>query len=104
MKLLELIAAFHNFFADRDFLWWPFSFLRPAPQESITMKHVTNMTLCFGGLSTLMFVIFAVANNVLTANFLIIILLSCFGGFFVWFSLVTKPLWNIRARNLRLRE
>ncbi len=102
MKLFELIAGLHNWFADKDFLWWPFSFLRPEAKEIMTFSHVANMTLCFGGLSTLMFVIFAIANNVFTASFFIMILLSCFGGFLFWFALITKPLWNIRARKLSL--
>lgn len=104
MKILEMIAAFHNWFADKDFLWWPFSFLRPAAHEVMTIKHVTNMTLSFGGLSSLMFVIFAFANNALTASFLFMILFSCFAGFFIWFAAITKPLWNIRARQLHLRK
>ena len=26
---------------------------------------------------------------------------SCFLGFFLWFALITKPLWNHRAKKLR---
>ena len=101
MKLLGLLALFHNWLADKDFMWWPFSFLRPEPNEFITMKIALQMTGCFGGLAFLMFTILAIANNVFTPEYGISILLSCFVSFFLWFSCVTKPLWNRRTRELK---
>jgi len=101
MKLLNLLSLFHNWLADKDFMWWPFSFLRPRPDEFITMKIALLMTGCFGGLAFLMFTILAIANNVFTLEYGFSTLLSCFGGFFIWFTCVTKPLWNNRARQLK---
>ncbi len=101
MKVLNIIAHFHNWVSDKDFIWWPFSFLRPEPQEMMTFKQVCFMTLCFGGLSFTMFTIYAVVNNASTPSSIASTFSTCFGGFFVWFSVVTKPLWNSRARNLR---
>lgn len=100
MKIFELITLFHNWLSDKDFIWWPFSFLRPQPQEFITFKLTSLMTGCFGGLAFLMFSVMAVMNNAMTAEYAISVFLSCFGGFFIWFNLVTKPLWNRRARAL----
>lgn len=100
MKLFDLITQFHNWLSDKDFIWWPFSFLRPDANVLMTFKLTSLMTACFGGLAFLMFVIMAVMNNALTFEYIISIFFSCFGGFFLWFNIVTKPLWNRRARAL----
>lgn len=102
MKLLDLIAAFHNWLSDKDFIWWPFSFLRPEPHEAMTVKTTLLMTGCFGGLAFLMFTILAIVNNAFTADGAILTFLICFIGFFGWFNLVTKPLWNRRAKALKI--
>lgn len=101
MKLLDLIPNVHNWLSDRDFIWWPFSFLRPAPATVMTFQHTLLMTACFGGLAFLMFTAFAVMNNMFTASAAVSTFMYCFGGFFVWFNLITKPLWNYRARRLK---
>jgi len=101
MKLLELLTLFHNWISDKDFIWWPFSFLRPEPKESISFKHTLLMTACFGSLAFLMFTVLAIANNAFTANYAVSVFVSCFVGFFLWFNLVTKPLWNRRSRQLQ---
>jgi hypothetical protein len=99
-KIFELLPNFHNWLSDRDFIWWPFSFLRPGPATLMTFQHTLLMTACFGGLSFLMFTGFAVVNNVFTASSAFNTFLICFVGFFTWFNLITKPLWNYRARKL----
>jgi hypothetical protein len=101
MKLLEFIARPHNWLSDRDFIWWPFSFLRPEPHVAMTFKLTLLMTGCFGGLGFLMFSVMAVMNNAFTFDSAVQTFLFCFGGFFVWFNLVTKPLWNLRANILK---
>jgi hypothetical protein len=100
MKLFDLITQFHNWLSDKDFIWWPFSFLRPEPNVPMTIKLTSLMTACFGGLAFLMFTIMAIMNNAYTAETAIQTFLFCFGGFFAWFNLITKPLWNRRARAL----
>jgi len=101
MKLLELLTLFHNWISDKDFVWWPFSFLRPEPKEPITFKLALLMTACFGSLAFLMFTILAIANNAFSANYAVSVFISCFVGFFLWFNLVTRPLWNRRSRQLQ---
>jgi hypothetical protein len=103
MKLLNLITLMHNWISDKDFIWWPFSFLRPEPNEAMTVKLTFLMTICFGGLSFLMFSVLAVANNAFTLEASVTTFFGCFLGFFSWFNLVTKPLWNRRARELQIR-
>lgn len=100
MKLFDLITDFHNWLSDKDFIWWPFSFLRPEPQEPMTFATTGLMTLCFGGLSFVMFTAFAVMNNAFTIEAASSTFLFCFGGFGLWFNVVTKPLWNRRAFRL----
>src|SRR5690606_28291772 len=101
MKLLELLTLFHNWMSDKDFIWWLFSFLRPEPKESISFKLTLLMTACFGSLAFLMFTVLAIANNAFTANYAVSVFISCFVGFFLWFNLITKPLWNRRSRQLQ---
>jgi len=100
-KIFNIVPDTHNWLSDKDFIWWPFSFLRPTPETLITFGHSLLMTACFGGLSFVMFVGFAVVNNMFSASSAANTFLMCFGGFLVWFNLVTKPLWNIRARKLQ---
>jgi hypothetical protein len=59
------------------------------------------MTGCFGGFALLAFSIMAIMNNALTLDYFVSIFFTSFGGFFTWFNIVTKPLWNIRARSLK---
>lgn len=99
-KLLYIIPDTHNWLSDKDFIWWPFSFLRPEPKTMMTFQHTLLMTACFGGLAFLMFTAFAVVNNMFTLESMLSTALMCFGGFFVWFNLITKPFWNLRARRL----
>lgn len=104
MKLIDLIAHFHNWLSDKDFIWWPFSFLKPAPSTPMTFKLTLLMTGCFGGMAFVMFAVMALMNNALTADYLVSVFISSFIGFFLWFNLVTKPLWNRRSRNLATRR
>lgn len=101
MKLLDLITLFHNWLSDKDFIWWPFSFLRPDQNVPMTMKDTLLMTGCFGGLAFVMFTVMAIMNNAFTADMAISTFLGCFVGFFAWFSLITKPLWNRRANSFK---
>jgi hypothetical protein len=100
MNLLDLITRFHNWLTDKDFIWWPFSFLRPDPNVPMTFKLTGLMTLCFGGLAFTMFTTFAVVNKAFTFDSAFTTFLFCFGFFFLWFNLITRPLWNRRAHSL----
>ena len=101
MKILDLLTQFHNWLSDKDFIWWPFSFLRPEPNVPMTFKLTLVMTLSFGGLAFMMFSVMAFMNNALTFDYALSIFLTSFIGFFLWFNLITKPLWNRRANSLK---
>lgn len=100
-QILEIIPNIHNWLSDRDFIWWPFSFLRPQPHVPMTFKLVGQMTACFGGLAFMMFVGFSLVNNMLSVDALTSTFFISFGGFGAWFVCVTKPLWNYRAKKLQ---
>jgi hypothetical protein len=101
MKLLNGLTHFHGWLSDKDFVWWPFSFLRPLPSVEMSFKLTLQMTGCFGGLAFVMFTIMAFMNNAFTADYAVSVFITSFGGFFAWFNLVTRPLWNRRARLLK---
>jgi hypothetical protein len=101
MKLFDLLTDFHNWLSDKDFIWWPFSFLRPKPQELITFKLTLIMTACFGGLTLIFFTVFALVNNALTLNGFLTTMITCSLAFFTWFNAITRPLWNRRAHKLQ---
>lgn len=101
MNMLDKVVQLHGWISDKDFIWWPFSFLRPEPKTPMTFKLTSLMTLCFAGLSYVMYVVYAVANNALVPDDMIRYFFLFFGGFFLWFNVITKPLWNSRVRKLK---
>lgn len=103
MKAFNVLALFHNWLCDKDFIWWPFSFLRPAPHECITFYQAWLMTLCFGGMTFIIFTVYAIMNNAFDLSAGVLTLISCLLSFFLWFNLITRPLWNRRARMLQQR-
>lgn len=100
-KLIDKIVDFHGMLSDKDFIWWPFSFLRPEKDQEITMNKKIVMTLCFGGASSLMLMVVAIMNNAFDFKSQLQTFFILIAAFFIWFNLVTAPLWNARARRLR---
>ena len=98
--VLNKIVDFHGWLSDKDFIWWPFSFLRPAKTEKIDLSKKLMMTLCFAGAGSLMLVTVALMNNAFDLISQLKTLAIIALAFFVWFSLVTAPLWNLRAERL----
>jgi hypothetical protein len=100
-KIFSFIPAVHNWISDKDFIWWPFSFLKPSPATPITFQLTLQMTACFGGLSFIMYVGFTLFHGIFSLSSAFYTLILCLVGFFSWFNLITKPLWNYRARRLK---
>ena len=99
---LDTIERLHNKASDTAFVWFPFNWMRPAASESMSMARRLRMTLAFGiyyGLS------YAVTGALFRDRPLLAFgpgsVLSAMAIFFVWFNLVTAPLWNRRARRYR---
>lgn len=97
---MKYLALIHNWFIDFDFCWWPFSILKPLPHELITWKKVTHMSLCFGLLIWGFIAVYSLLQTGLNLSFLLTNLFASVLSLFLWFGLVTKPLWNYRARRL----
>ena len=100
MNMFDKITEAHGWISDKDFIWYPFSFLKPEPKKLMSFGLTCQMTLCFGGLTALIYAGYAVANNAFDATTVIQSSLLFFCLYFVWFNLVTRPLWNRRARRL----
>jgi hypothetical protein len=100
---LDTIERWHNRASDTDFVWFPFQRLRPDPATSISMGRRMKMAVCFG----LYFGAFYLIRNLIwgdgetfrSGSVAIGISIVCF---FAWFSIVTAPLWNRRARRLSI--
>jgi hypothetical protein len=103
-KIIDKIVDFHGILSDKDFIWWPFSFLRPEKDQEITMKTKITMTLCFGGASSLMLMVVAIMNNAFDLKSQLQTFVILLAAFFAWFNIITAPLWNARARRLQNRK
>jgi len=101
---MSAIANFHNWFVDKDFLWWPFAWMRPAKNELMTFKKTGQIALAFGGLITAIFIGLSIMEGRFSFEYLFYLALMSFGFFWIWFSFVTKPLWNVRVYELRIKK
>jgi len=97
---MKYLANIHNWFLDFDFFWWPFSILKPQPNELITWKKVSHMSLAFGLLIWAFIGIYSLMQMGFNLSFLITNLFGSVVGLFLWFGFITKPLWNHRAKRL----
>lgn len=98
MTFLRKIEDFHNWASDTRFVWFPFLWLKPKPQDFLRFKKLVLMSLCFGfyfGFFLTLRKSFQPDSNFLK-NLPGNIGVSVF-VFFIWFNLVTAPLWNRRA-------
>ncbi len=98
MKVIKAIEKFHNDLADQNFIWFPFSFLRPKKNEKISILLTFKLTLAFGTYTFCFYLIrimlfddqLSLANSLafLSKTYLI---------FFLHFNLITAFFWNRRA-------
>lgn len=103
-RLVDRIIEVHGAISDKDFIWWPFSFLRPEKNQEITLKNKIIMTFCFGGASSFMLAIVSIINNAFEMKSFIRTSATLTASFFIWFTIVTVPLWNARARKLKRKK
>jgi hypothetical protein len=105
---LDKIEQIHSKLSDYSFVWFPFLFLKPRPSESISILKTLVMAMCFGiYFSAYYFLvykfIFASESLQSGAKLLNDILLTTSQWtlfFAIWFNIVTRPLWNLRAKKL----
>ena len=101
---MSKIAEIHNWLADKDFIWWPFSFMKPEPNELMTISKTNKMTLFFAGSTFLLFMFLNMMDSGFSLKNEFYRLIVLFVSFNLWFNLVTKPLWNIRAKKILARK
>ena len=102
-KFLKTCLRHYHELSDQDFIWFPFLFLRPRPDQSIGLRQYVLMVFCFGLYGSLVWPLKQyLYDSSVTWNGWAVFTLKCFGFFLVWFAVVTVPLWNQRARNLRV--
>lgn len=96
---LEKLEKAHNQASDTTFVWFPFTWLRPLVTEEISTPRRIFMALAFGvyygtffSLKDYFFNNRAFFESIWTNT------IGAIALFFVWFSIVTTPLWNRRAK------
>lgn len=101
MPALDTFQRWHDWASDTDFVWFPFQKLRPDPSTPILLGRRVRMAVCFGvyygAFYLLRNLIWGHGATVRSGFVTIGISIVCF---FAWFSMLTAPLWNRRARRL----
>lgn len=95
---LRKVVDLHNYLSDKDVVWFPFLFLKLRPHQELTIKHWLLMTFCFGHYFALVLILKTYLTSSELSIFPSIIKGTLIFGF--WFACVTRPLWNLRAREL----
>jgi len=97
-KYFATLINTHNRLSDQKWPWFPFLFLKLQPHELLTFIQWVKMTFCFG----LYFAFAYCLKDYFFSREIDIFqgLLKGHLGFGLWFGLVTRPLWNSRAKKL----
>ncbi|MCL6417534.1 hypothetical protein MIB92_17875 [Aestuariirhabdus sp. Z084] len=99
--MLSRLERVFNRLSDQDWSWWPLVSLRPAPNQPIGLGVFCKLTLCFGGLSSLLVVLLLVLYQVpLTPLRIVYALLLGTIGYLSIYGLSFLWAWNRRATRL----
>ena len=104
-KAMEAIVYWHGKVSDTNYIWFPYLFLKPAPSESISLiKSTFIMAPLWGlymGLPYGLYFMYSQGWSISDTGLLV----AKFGLFFVfWFNIVTRPLWNSRAKQIQSKQ
>ncbi|MCB0366192.1 MAG: hypothetical protein H6624_15150 [Bdellovibrionaceae bacterium] len=102
--MIKSLINFHNRLSDKDFIWFPFTVLRPRPEVTISQPRVWLMTICFSSYGLLVLILKSLAFGSSPYPGLGQDYFLLFIGFFLWFQFVTAPLWNQRAQTIAVRK
>jgi hypothetical protein len=97
MTVFQKICEYHFKLSQTDLVWFPFLFLRPKSDQEISHQRVLLMSLCFAVFAYALYIlrrVFSPEGFIVSAQELFYF----FVGFFFWFELVTRPLWNYWVR------
>jgi len=102
MPWLDSIEKLHNWASETRFVWFPFKILRPKKKEKISSARRTLMAVCFG----VYYSVFIIGKRILfgkkaSIRFVVLAVFFTIIVFFLWFSLITTPLWNRRAQRIK---
>ncbi len=97
---LRKVEDYHNHLSDKSFIWFPFIFLKPRPNEPIREPRKLMMAICFGSYGTGVLMLKHYFFNTLSLETYTITLLKLTVSFYLWFSLVTCTFWNRRATRI----
>jgi len=101
-KLLKTVMDQYHSLSDKNFIWFPFTVLRPKPNELIGLNKLILMIFCFGLYGSILWPLKQwLGDSEFTLNGWAVFALKSLGFFSVWFTVVTRPLWNQRARSLQ---
>lgn len=97
-----------NWVSDQDLQWWPFLFLRPAQDESMSSLRVAAVSLLLGTFAGMLANIAIVLTSARTAARLSLFALPAWVTlplgtsllFFLFFRITFAASWNRRARRL----
>lgn len=97
----KFLQRYHHL-ADQDFIWFPFLFLRPRPEQTIELGRLLSMSVCFGLYGAALWPLKQwIMDQEISWQGGWVFALKSFSFFLFWFTLVTRPLWNQRARQLQ---
>jgi len=92
------IESFHNGLADKNFIWFPFVFLRPKKEERITFILTLKLTIYFGTYTFCFYLIrIMLFDDQLSLTKSLEFLSKTYILFFFHFNLITAFFWNKRA-------
>ena len=99
MSIGESLIFWHGKASDTKFVWFPFLFFKPkTAAEKITVKKTILMAPLFGLYMALPWSVFYLVTGKYEFNDVIESIVKFSGFFLVWFNVVTRPLWNARAK------
>ncbi len=102
-RLLDHLERWHNLASESNFVWFPFLKLKLLPHEVLSQRRLLVMTICFSTYFNIAYLIKKmVFSDQIDLHSAMVSQLYFILGFFVWFNLVTKPLWNRRANRLKV--
>lgn len=101
-SLLRKMEDWHNWASDKDFVWFPFVFLKLRPDQVMTFSHRLKMTCCFTPYGVIFYVLRKYfLEGIYGSEVFFTSLVTTFICFFLWFNFITAPFWNRRAHRLR---
>lgn len=104
-SFFKKVESAHNRAANARFVWFPFEFLKPLPNQSISLGRTVVMAVLFGIYFGIFFGVKKwVFGDLVDGRMMVETTGTAILTFLAWFNLVTAPLWNRRVRQLKNQE